>query len=165
MKTHFSNNLFLLVLSKILLHVKGGEGIGAPPYHLTGKPHVTTQQGVEPCLLPALCPFLLIGNAIHALMLLLWACHLPQSMPHTDVAWMCQVNHHRNNCAVSLPQNPHCCALAHGTWKQSYQNKPFSCKLQVLKIRVIIVLSGSQCAYDAEREQIGLCLKKALPFS
>lgn len=88
----------------------------------------------------------------------------PKHAPH----WCCMDvpgNRCRNSFAVSLLQSPHHCALGHGTWKQSYQNKPFSYKLQVLKIHVIIVLSGSKCAYDAEREQIGLRLKQALPFS
>lgn len=67
-------------------------------------------------------------------------------------------------CCLTAAE-PCCCALACGFWKQNYQNKPFSYKLQVLKIHVIIVLSGSKCAYDAEREQIGLHLKQALPFS
>lgn len=52
-----------------------------------------------------------------------------------------------------------------GTWKHSDQSKPFSYKLHVLKIHVIIVLSGSKCAYEAEREQIGLRLQQALLFS
>lgn len=155
----------LWMLSEILLHVEGGGSVRATPCHLMGKPHVTMQRGVEPCLLPALYSFPLRSNAICALTLLLWVCLLPQNVPRIDVAWTCQGNRCRNSFAVSLLQSPHHCALGHGTWKQSYQNKPFSYKLQVLKIHVIIVLSGSKCAYDAEREQIGLCLKQALPFS
>ena len=157
--------LSLWVLSEILLHVEGGRSTGAPPCHLVGEPHATTQQGAEPRLLPAPCPFPLRSDAICTLTLLLWVHLLAQNVSHTNVAWTCQVNCCRNSFAVSLPQSPHCCALAHGAWKQSYQSKPFSYKLQVLKIHVIIVLSGSKCAYDAEREQIGLHLKQALPFS
>ena len=96
-----------------------------------------------------------------AMQSMLWVCLLPKNVLRTNVARMCNNagEPHRNSFAVLLLQNPCHCALAHGTWKQSYQNKPFSYKLQVLKIHVIIVLSGSKCAYDAEREQIGLRLK------
>lgn len=70
MKTHFSSNS-LWVLSEILLHVEGGESLGATPHHPMGKPHATRQRGVELCLLPAPCPFPLRNNAVYALTLLL----------------------------------------------------------------------------------------------
>lgn len=120
----------------------------APPRLLLGRPPGTTQQGAEPCPLPALCPF--PRGAKQSLIL------------HSGSVFSQEfLVPGRHGCGKGSAA----CASARGAGKQSYQNEAFSYKLQVLKIHVIIVLSGSKCAYDAERGQIGLGLKQALPFS
>lgn len=106
--------------------------------------------------LSSACPVPLPTRSKAIPFLALWVCLLPK-IPCTAVARPRWANRHGKGSAAW--------ASARGVWRQSYQNAAFGYKLQVLKIHVIIVLSGSKCAYDAERGQIGLCLKQALPFS